>query len=73
MAAGTLMQQWAAAAMQQRCLNSCPGIALVVGMDRDAQAAALARKNLAAFHDRAVIMQGNFADIKQILGTLHMP
>jgi 16S rRNA (cytosine1402-N4)-methyltransferase len=53
-------------------LESCPGIALLVGIDRDAQAAALARKNLAAFHDRAVVMQGNFADIKQILGTLPM-
>jgi 16S rRNA (cytosine1402-N4)-methyltransferase len=53
-------------------LNSCPGIALLVGIDRDAQAAALARKNLAAFHDRAVITQGNFADIKQILSSMHV-
>jgi 16S rRNA (cytosine1402-N4)-methyltransferase len=53
-------------------LNSCPGIALLVGMDRDAQAAALARKNLAAFHDRAVITQGNFADINQILSSMHV-
>lgn len=53
-------------------LNSCPGIALLAGIDRDVQAVALARKNLAAFHDRAVVMQGNFADIKQILSTVPM-
>jgi len=53
-------------------LNSCPGIALLVGIDRDAQAAVLAQKKLAAFHDRAVVAQGNFADIKQILSSMHV-
>ena len=53
-------------------LNSCPGIALLVGIDRDAQAIALAQKNLAAFHDRAVVIQGNFADVKQILSSMQI-
>ena len=53
-------------------LNSCPGIALLVGIDRDAQAIALAQKNLAAFHDRAVVIQGNFADVTQILSGMQI-
>jgi 16S rRNA (cytosine1402-N4)-methyltransferase len=53
-------------------LRSCPGIALVAGIDRDARAVELARKNLAAFHERAIVMQGNFADIKQILSAVPM-
>jgi 16S rRNA (cytosine1402-N4)-methyltransferase len=53
-------------------LDTYPGIALLVGIDRDAQAVALAKKNLAAFHKRATVVHGNFNTIKTILGTLHI-
>jgi 16S rRNA (cytosine1402-N4)-methyltransferase len=53
-------------------LETCPGIALLVGIDQDAQAVAIAKKNLAAFHKRATVVHGNFTTLKNILGTLHI-
>ena len=53
-------------------LQTYPGIALLVGIDQDAQAVASAKKNLAAFHKRATVVHGNFTNIKTILGTLHI-
>jgi 16S rRNA (cytosine1402-N4)-methyltransferase len=53
-------------------LETCPGIALLVGIDQDAQAVAIAKKNLAAFHKRAIVAHGNFTTLKTILGTLHI-
>jgi 16S rRNA (cytosine1402-N4)-methyltransferase len=53
-------------------LETCPGIALLVGIDQDAQAVAIAKKNLAAFHKRAIVAHGNFTTLKNILGTLHI-
>ncbi|MCX5894514.1 MAG: 16S rRNA (cytosine(1402)-N(4))-methyltransferase RsmH [Proteobacteria bacterium] len=51
-------------------LKTCPGIALLVGIDRDARAVAIARKNLEPFHDRVMVLQGNFTELKTILGTI---
>jgi 16S rRNA (cytosine1402-N4)-methyltransferase len=53
-------------------LETYPDIALLVGIDQDAQAVAIAKKNLAAFHKRAIVAHGNFTTIKTILGTLHI-
>lgn len=53
-------------------LQTYPDIALLVGIDQDAQAVASAKKNLAAFHKRATVVHGNFTTIKTILGTLHI-
>jgi 16S rRNA (cytosine1402-N4)-methyltransferase len=53
-------------------LDRYPGIALLVGIDRDAQAVARAKKNLAAFHKRAAVVHGNFSTIKTILDKLHI-
>jgi 16S rRNA (cytosine1402-N4)-methyltransferase len=53
-------------------LETCPDIALLVGIDQDAQAVAIAKKNLAAFHKRAIVAHGNFTTLKTILGTLHI-
>ena len=53
-------------------LQTYPDIALLVGIDQDAQAVASAKKNLAAFHKRATVLHGNFTTIKTILGTLHI-
>jgi len=53
-------------------LETCPGIQLLVGIDQDAQAVAIAKKNLAAFHKRATVVHGNFTTLKNILGTLHI-
>jgi 16S rRNA (cytosine1402-N4)-methyltransferase len=53
-------------------LETYPGISLLVGIDQDAQAVAIAKKNLAAFHKRATVVHGNFTTLKNILGTLHI-
>ena len=53
-------------------LETCSDIALLVGIDQDAQAVAIAKKNLAAFNRRVTIAHGNFTTIKTILGTLHI-
>jgi len=53
-------------------LETYPRISLLVGIDQDAQAVAIAKKNLAAFHKRATVVHGNFTTIKTILGTLHI-
>jgi 16S rRNA (cytosine1402-N4)-methyltransferase len=53
-------------------LAAYPDIALLVGIDQDAQAVAIAKKNLAAFHQRAVVAHGNFTTIKTILETLQV-
>jgi 16S rRNA (cytosine1402-N4)-methyltransferase len=53
-------------------LETYPRIALLVGIDQDAQAVAIAKKNLAAFHKRATVVHGNFTTLKNILGTLHI-
>jgi 16S rRNA (cytosine1402-N4)-methyltransferase len=53
-------------------LETYPGISLLVGIDQDAQAVAIAKKNLAAFHKRAIVVHGNFTTLKNILGTLHI-
>jgi 16S rRNA (cytosine1402-N4)-methyltransferase len=43
---------------------------LLIGLDRDAEALAAARTELAAFGDRAILRQGNFADMEGLLDTL---
>ena len=53
-------------------LETYPRISLLVGIDQDAQAVAIAKKNLAAFHKRATVVHGNFTTLKNILGTLHI-
>jgi 16S rRNA (cytosine1402-N4)-methyltransferase len=52
-------------------LKRCPK-ATLVGIDRDAQAVAIAKKNLKIFGNRVIVIQGNFEDIKNILGTIHI-
>jgi 16S rRNA (cytosine1402-N4)-methyltransferase len=43
---------------------------LLVGLDRDAAAIAAAKANLADFGDRAILRQGNFADMEDFLDHL---
>lgn len=45
---------------------------VLVGMDRDAEALAAAKNNLAAFGDRAILRQGNFSEMNTHLDLLEI-
>lgn len=45
---------------------------ILVGMDRDAEALAAAKNNLAAFGDRAILRQGNFSEMNTHLDLLEI-
>jgi len=57
----------------ERLLEKAGDDAVLVGIDRDEEALTYCRARLARFGSRAILLKGNFVDVKQLLRNVDVP